>query len=125
MDRNEHELPDAWWAEPADAIAERLGVDPAQGLSAGDVGAMRARYGANSMVHEGPASTWELLRESITSPMMLLLLAIAAISLLLRQVREAVVMAFVVLTYVGVELITGTDRTMARPARRRPRRRCS
>jgi Ca2+-transporting ATPase len=116
MDRNEHELPDAWWAEPADAIAERLGVDPAQGLSAGDVGAMRARYGANSMVHEGPASTWELLRESITSPMMLLLLAIAAISLLLRQVREAVVMAFVVLTYVGVELINKarTDRTMAR-----------
>ncbi len=114
--RGEREIPDAWWGAPSDAIAERLEVDPARGLSSDRVPAMRERYGANRLEDEGPASAWELLRESITSPMMLLLLAIAAISLLLGQVREAVVMAFVVLTYVGVELLNKarTDRTMAR-----------
>ena len=103
--RHEPEVPAAWWAEPADEIAGRLGVDPSRGLDPEHVPQMRERYGANRIAEEGPASTWGLLRESITSPMMLLLLAIAAISLLLGQVREAVVMAFVVLSYVGVELI--------------------
>lgn len=48
--------------------------------------------------------------------MMLLLLAVAGISLLLGKIREAVVMTVVVLIYVGVELYNKarTDRTMAR-----------
>lgn len=114
--RDEPGLPEAWWGDPGETLAARLGVDPARGLPGDRVETMRERHGANRIAEEGPASTWELLRESITSPMMLLLLGIAAISLLLGQVREAVVMAFVVLTYVGVELINKarTDRTMAR-----------
>ncbi len=105
-----------WWAEPAEDRLEQLGVDPEQGLSEGRVEEMRERYGANTMVDTEPAGLGELLWESITSPMILLLLAVAAISLLLGQFTEAIVMAFVVLIYVGVELINKgrTDRTLAR-----------
>ena len=105
-----------WWAEPAEAVLERLDVDPERGLAEGRVDEMRERYGANTMVDTEPASLRELLWESITSPMILLLLAVAGISLLVGQFGEALVMAVVVLIYVGVELINKgrTDRTLAR-----------
>jgi Ca2+-transporting ATPase len=109
-------LPHNWWAVPAEELAERLDVDPEHGPDPGRVDALRTRYGRNELEGIEPASTWELLWESVTSPMMLLLLAVAGISLALGQYREAAVMAFVVLTYVGVELINKrrTDRTLAR-----------
>jgi len=73
---------------------------------------MGERYGANEMREGERTSLWE----SLSSPMMLLLLAVAGISLVLGQIREAVVMAVVVLIYVGVELYNKarTDRTIAR-----------
>jgi Ca2+-transporting ATPase len=97
-------------------VLERLEVDPARGLPGHRVDEMRQRHGANAMVDTEPTSLWELLWESLTSPMMLLLLAVAGISLVVGQVREAIVMAGVVVTYIGVELINKrrTDRTLAR-----------
>jgi P-type Ca2+ transporter type 2C len=105
-----------WWAEPAEHWLEKVGVDPERGLAEERVEEMRERYGANTMVDTEPATFRDLLWESLTSPMILLLLAVAGISLLLGQFAEAIVMAFVVLIYVGVELINKgrTDRTLAR-----------
>jgi P-type Ca2+ transporter type 2C len=113
---NERGNLERWWAEPAETVLERLAVDPQRGLAEQRVDEMRERYGANTMVDTEPAGFRELLWESITSPMILLLLAVAAISLLLGQFAEAIVMAAVVLIYVGVELINKrrTDRTLAR-----------
>ncbi|MHB1295495.1 MAG: cation-translocating P-type ATPase [Anaerolineae bacterium] len=110
------QVPAAWWAQSADALLRALSVAPEHGLAAERVGGLRARYGANTWRDEGPAGFGALLWESLTSPMMVLLLAIAGVALLLGQQREALVMAFVVAAYVGVELINKgrTDRTMAR-----------
>ncbi|MBN1248672.1 MAG: HAD-IC family P-type ATPase, partial [Anaerolineae bacterium] len=107
---------DRWWAEPAEGVLDRLDVDPEKGLPSSRVDEMRRRHGVNAMVDTEPTSLRELLWESLTSPMMLLLLAVAGISLAVGQVREAIVMVGVVVTYVGVELINKrrTDRTLAR-----------
>jgi Ca2+-transporting ATPase len=73
-------------------------------------------YGGNRLADTGPTSLWSLLWDSIRSPMMLLLLSIAGISLILGQFPEAIVMAFVAATYVAVHLLNKAraDRTMAR-----------
>ena len=106
----------AWWARPTDEVLDALDVDAEKGLGPGRVEAMRERYGANEMAEGGRTSLWELMWESLTSPMMVLLLAVAGVSLALGRVREAIVMAVVVLIYVGVELTNKarSDRTMAR-----------
>jgi P-type Ca2+ transporter type 2C len=116
MNTSDDRLFEKWWTKPSSALLEQLGSDPDRGLSADRVAAMRERYGANEMRASERASLRDLLWESITSPMMLLLLAVAGLSLLLAQYREAVVMAAVVLIYVGVELYNKarTERTMDR-----------
>jgi P-type Ca2+ transporter type 2C len=107
---------DHWWADPGDELAKRLRVDANKGLSNKQVEEFRDQFGRNQLEDTGATSLVTLLWESIKTPMMLLLLTIAGISLILRQLREAVVMLFVVAMYVGVHLLNKarSDRTMAR-----------
>ncbi|MGM0399728.1 MAG: cation-translocating P-type ATPase [Chloroflexota bacterium] len=109
-------LSNVWWSRPAHELLDALNVEPDEGLDAARVEEMRERYGANEMDEGRRTGLRELLWESITSPMMLLLLAVAAVSLVLGKTREAIVMVVVVLIYVGVELYNKarSDRTMAR-----------
>ena len=108
--------PESWWSRPPEEVARRLDVDPQRGLSAETVAQHREQFGDNRLEDAGPVGLWKLLWESIKSPMMLLLLTIAGISLAFGQVREAVVMAFVVAMYVGIHVLNKAraDRTMAR-----------
>jgi Ca2+-transporting ATPase len=105
-----------WWARSADELAYHIGTDLESGLSSDQVERQRERYGDNQLGDAGPTSLWTLAWESVRSPMMVLLLSIAGISLLLRQFREAIVMVFVVAMYVGIHLLNKAraDRTMAR-----------
>ncbi len=105
-----------WWSVPKPDLLEKLGVDPSEGLSSAEVEEKRGTFGENRLEDRGATSLWTLLWESVTSPMMLVLLAIAGISLLLGQTREAIIMAGVVAIYVGVHLLNKarSDRTMAK-----------
>jgi len=113
---NKEQLPEGWWSYSANALARQFDVDLARGLSSDQVKPNRERFGSNRMEDPGSTSVWRLLWESVKSPMMVLLLVIAGISLALRQIREAFVMVFVVAMYVAVHLINKarSDRTMAR-----------
>lgn len=114
--QNFDSLPEAWWSRPAEESLQVLDVDPGRGLSQSQVEQNRQKFGSNQLEDAGPTSLWTLLWESIKTPMMVLLLTIAGISLALGQLREAVVMVFVVAMYVGVHLLNKarSDRTMAR-----------
>lgn len=107
---------DNWWSSDGLNLAHELGTDPALGLRPEQVDVQRASYGSNNLAGSGPTSLWRLFWASIKSPMIVLLLSIAVISLLLGQFREAAVMAFVVAMYVGIHLLNKAraDRTMAR-----------
>lgn len=63
-----------------------------------------------------PIGIWSLAIEGLKQPMILLLLAIAAISLVFSELVQAVVMIFVVMAYIAIELINKvrTDRTLQR-----------
>ena len=110
------DIPNQWWSVPTQELIETFGIDASQGLNEDKVTESRDRFGSNRMQKRGPTSLWTLLWESVKSPMMLVLLSIAAISLALGQTREAIVMVVVVAIYVGVHLLNKarSDRTMAK-----------
>jgi len=91
-------------------------VDPDKGLSEVQVQKQRTLYGSNTLVELKPTSSWKLIVDSVKQPMMVLLLSIAAISLVLGEIIEASVMSFVVAAYISVEFLNNrrTDRTLAR-----------
>lgn len=54
-----------------------MDVNQDRGLSPGEVDRSGKHFGDNRMTERGPTSLWKLLWESVNSPMMLALLAIA------------------------------------------------
>jgi len=110
------DLPQNWWSIPGERLAEVIGVSLENGLSSNMVNAMQDKYGRNSLPGQGASSLAQLLQQSIRSPMIILLLAVTGISLALGQVREAIVMTFVVAAYIAIELSNKlrSDRTMSR-----------
>jgi len=105
-----------WWSTPREDVIHSLGGDVTQGLSQEQIDAHRRAFGSNALEEIKPTGVWELILDGVKEPMMVLLLSIAALSLLFGKAAEAGVMVFVVAAYIGVEFINKfrTDRTMAR-----------
>ncbi len=103
-----------WWAGSISKLANFYSTDMKNGLSEKQIQQNAERFGKNTIAEIKPASTFSLLIEGIRSPMMLLLLSIAFISLLFSKFLEAGVMVFVVLAYISIELINKerTDRIL-------------
>ncbi|WP_292389598.1 cation-translocating P-type ATPase [Methanosarcina sp. UBA5] len=103
-----------WWACPISDLANFYNTNIKIGLSETQVPKNAERFGKNTFAELKPSSTFSLLIEGIKSPMMLLLLSIAVLSLIFSKFLEAAVMVFVVLAYVFIELINKarTDRTL-------------
>ena len=106
----------AWWSIPKEQITNRLSVDPQQGLSSVQITEYRNKFGANTFTEIKQKSITTLIIEGIKEPMMVLLLAIAVLSLIFGKYGEAIAMIFVVAAYISVELLNKfrTDRTMVR-----------
>lgn len=106
----------SWWALPADKVLSILKVNPHNGLSQEQVFQQRKTFGSNVLVEIKPKSIYALILEGIKEPMLLLLLGIAALSLVFGKFIEAVAMLFVVVAYIAVELINKfrADRIMMR-----------
>ncbi|MDQ1281410.1 MAG: P-type Ca2+ transporter type, partial [Thermoproteota archaeon] len=108
--------PPDWWALPKEKILESLQVDAENGLSTKQIQEHRTIFGANVLKELKPTSILRLVIEGIRQPMMVLLLSIAAVSFVFRELVEGVVMIFVVTAYILVEFINKyrTDRTVTR-----------
>jgi len=113
---NAARFPSHWWTLSGTQIQDIFSVDYEGGLSAEQIRKSRASYGTNAMVELKRTSVIALLLEGVKEPMMLLLLTVAALSLVFGETIEAAVMIFVVIAYVSVEFVNKlrTDRTMAR-----------
>ncbi len=110
------QLPSHWWTLTQQQIQKIFAVDYESGLSAEQVGRHLVSFGTNAITELKPTSVIALLLEGIKEPMMVLLLSVAALSLVFGENVEAAVMIFVVIAYVSVEFVNKlrTDRTMAR-----------
>ncbi|MHB9031880.1 MAG: HAD-IC family P-type ATPase [Anaerolineae bacterium] len=119
MDKQDHPAASqlaGWWAAPPAKLIILTGSDAARGFAPEAVAASRARYGGNDLSQTNQPYLPGLLWQSVKSPIIILLLAVAGISLALGQLREAFVMVFVVAMYIAVHLLNRArfDRVMAR-----------
>jgi Ca2+-transporting ATPase len=89
---------DNWYAVPAEEVLQRLETDAANGLSAQEVERRRAEHGTNELPREGGTPPWKILLSQFTEIMVIVLVVAAAISVLIGDSKDAIViMAIVVL----------------------------
>ena len=92
-----------WWARPAAAVAEQLGVVPDEGLSPDEARRRRAEVGPNELREHERVPTWVILANQFKSLIIGLLVAAALVAFLVGDVLEgwAVVVVIVVNTAIG------------------------
>ncbi|WP_069884045.1 cation-translocating P-type ATPase [Streptomyces luteocolor] len=82
----------AWYARPAESVAEELGVDPALGLSAAQVATRLAEDGPNTLAEEKPTPGLVRFLGQFTTYMQIILVASALVSLLIQEWGTALVL---------------------------------
>ncbi|MFO7675285.1 MAG: cation-translocating P-type ATPase [bacterium] len=86
----------AWHQLPPEAALARLGSSRERGLGAEDAARRLAESGPNALVERGMKSPWLMLLEQFTSVMVVILIAAAAISLVLHETTDAIVIGVIV-----------------------------
>ncbi len=87
-----------WHTIPAEQILSRLQVEARQGLSPTEAARRLEHHGSNELEDRGAKNPWRILWEQLTATMVVVLLAAAGISLLLRDYKDAIaILAIVVL----------------------------
>lgn len=90
-------LPETPWALSASALAAQLGVDPACGLDAADLRERKRRFGPNHLRRQAAQSAWRIWFDQLASPLVLLLVFAALLSLSFGHLVEAGAIGAVIL----------------------------
>jgi P-type Ca2+ transporter type 2C len=93
-----------WYARPARDVTAQLGVDPDDGLSAGEAERRLGEYGPNELPAEPPPSLWAVAWGQLVNPMNIMLLLVVGASFAIVQIATAVV----VLGLVTFNVVMGT-----------------
>src|ERR1700761_518894 len=83
--------PAAWHSRSAEDVASALGVEPDQGLDAGEVERRLGQYGANELPQEPPPNVWQVAREQLSNPMNIMLLIVGVASFAIGQIPTGLV----------------------------------
>ena len=75
----------AWYQLSLDDVAQKLGVDPATGLSAAQAAALLAKVGHNALPTEKPTPEWRRFVGQYASYMQIILLVAGAVSLVIAE----------------------------------------
>ncbi|MFR0354043.1 cation-translocating P-type ATPase [Streptomyces sediminimaris] len=81
-----------WYAQPPQAVADALGVDPAVGLSGARAAERLGRDGPNALPEERPRPGWRRMLDQYRSYMQLILVASAIVSLAIQEWGTAVLL---------------------------------
>ncbi|HRP98012.1 MAG TPA: HAD-IC family P-type ATPase, partial [Rhodocyclaceae bacterium] len=87
----------AWHARGADAVCTALDVDPARGLADAEAGARLQRHGPNRLAEKAPRPVWLKFLDQFRSVLIGILLCAALLAGLIGDIKDAVVIAVVVL----------------------------
>jgi len=85
-----------WHTTEADAVLQQLAVKPDFGLSVGEAQQRLSEYGMNELVERGVKSPWVILREQLTNPLVLLLIAAAIVSAFLGKADSVIAISAIV-----------------------------
>ncbi len=95
----------AWHAEPAGAVAARLGTDPGAGLGAAEAARRLGLYGPNRLPEERGPGLLRRLGRQFANPLVGFLLVAAVLSLLFEHPVDAAVILAVVLLNAGIGFV--------------------
>jgi Ca2+-transporting ATPase len=98
-----------------DAVAERLATDPRAGLGPDEAARRLAEHGPNELAPSEPSSLPELVREALTEPFVLLLLAAGIGAVALGEIRDGLLVLVGLVPIVGADVVTEyrADRALA------------
>src|SRR5687767_7430945 len=77
-------------------VAERLGVDPASGLSSDQAARRLGQFGPNMLADRGGRRATAILRAHLTDTMVLVLIAAAVVSAAIGELNDAATIAAIV-----------------------------
>jgi len=86
-----------WYRLEVDEVVKELGVNPETGLTDAEVERRRAETGWNELVERGGRSPLSILLEQFTGILVVILMVAAAISLVLGEVQDSIVILAIVL----------------------------
>ncbi len=85
------------WRHGGDEVAADLGTSLDRGLDAGEAAARLAQDGPNELVERGGVPAWRVLARQVLSPMILLLVAAAAIVAVIGDLTDTIVILAIVI----------------------------
>ena len=83
--------PTGWYATAAEEVAQRLGVDPAQGLSEAEAAERLAKNGPNALPAEATTPGWKQFVAQYRSYMQIILVAAAVASMAIGEISTGIV----------------------------------
>jgi len=87
-------------------VLSDLKVDSSTGLSSSEIEKRLAKYGPNEFTKQEKGSIWDSIKEAITEPMMIILLAAAVISALVGEFEDAIGIVCAVAIGIGIGIFT-------------------
>lgn len=112
-----------WHTRPPAEVLARLGSDGARGLAAAEARARLAAAGPNALAEGKQEAWWEEIVESLTEPLVLMLLGVGALYALLGQIEDALTIFAVIVAVASIEIASeararraiGALRTLSAP----------
>lgn len=95
-----------WHALPPKEVLRRLNADAVHGHARQTAGELLARSGPNTLVQEKDEPWWEEAFESLTEPLQLLLIAVAAVYFWLGERQDAFTILAVIVAVAGIEVFS-------------------
>jgi len=94
-----------WWAAPAADVAAAFGTDVVKGLTVDEAAARLARYGPNELDEEPTRSPWLLFLGQFANTMIVVLLIAAAVTVAVGEVKDALVIAAIVVLNAAIGFV--------------------
>ncbi len=86
-----------WHRQDLTSVLKQLDVEPLRGLTKEEASRRLKKYGRNELVEHGTRSAWRILWEQLTSSLVVVLIVAAVISALLRDYKDALAIAAIVI----------------------------
>lgn len=95
-----------YFTENSSKVLEELQVDSSTGLSLSEAKKRLDKYGPNEFTKQDKGSLWDDIKEALTEPMMIILLAAAVISALIGEFHDAIGIVCAVAIGITIGIVT-------------------
>ncbi|RDY25087.1 calcium-translocating P-type ATPase, PMCA-type, partial [Romboutsia weinsteinii] len=91
-----------YYNENQEGVLKELDVDSEKGLSSNEVKTRREKYGLNEFTPREEGSFWDDLKENLSEPMILILIAAAIISAVIGESHDAIGIVCAIAVGIGI-----------------------